>query len=45
VIGFAVAVAAALAVLFMHRSNIKRLRSGTETKMQLRRRVGGLGET
>jgi glycerol-3-phosphate acyltransferase PlsY len=39
VIGFAVA--AALAVLVLHRSNIKRLRSGTETKMQLRRRLAG----
>src|SRR5213083_1911287 len=34
----AFAVAAALAVLVLHRSNIRRLRSGTETKMQLRRR-------
>jgi glycerol-3-phosphate acyltransferase PlsY len=39
VIGFAVA--AALAVLFLHRSNIKRLRSGTEAKMRLRRRLAG----
>ena len=39
VIGFAVA--AALAVLFLHRSNIRKLRSGTETKMQLRRRLAG----
>ena len=37
VVGFAVA--AALGVLFMHRANIKRLRMGTETKMQLRRRT------
>ncbi len=34
----AFAVAAALAVLVLHRSNIRRLRSGTETKIQLRRR-------
>jgi acyl phosphate:glycerol-3-phosphate acyltransferase len=34
----AFAAAAALAVLFLHRTNIKRLRAGTETKMQLRRR-------
>jgi glycerol-3-phosphate acyltransferase PlsY len=31
------AVAAALGVLVLHRSNIRRLRSGTETKMRLRR--------
>jgi len=35
----AFAVAAALGVLFLHRANIKRLRMGTETKMQLRRRT------
>jgi acyl phosphate:glycerol-3-phosphate acyltransferase len=34
----AFAVAAALAVLVLHRSNIRRLRSGTESKIQLRRR-------
>ena len=33
----AFAVAAALGVLVLHRSNIRRLRSGTETKMRLRR--------
>jgi acyl phosphate:glycerol-3-phosphate acyltransferase len=33
----AFAVAAALAVLILHRSNIRRLRAGTETKMRLRR--------
>ena len=33
------AVAASAGVLFMHRTNIKRLRMGTETKMQLRRRT------
>jgi acyl phosphate:glycerol-3-phosphate acyltransferase len=37
VVGFALA--AAVGVLFMHRANIKRLRMGTETKMQLRRRT------
>ena len=37
VVGFAVA--AALGVLFMHRTNIRRLRMGTETKMRLRRRT------
>ena len=36
VVGFAAA--AAVAVLVLHRSNIRRLRSGTETKIQLRRR-------
>ena len=30
---------AALAVLVLHRANIRRLRSGTETKMRLRRRA------
>jgi acyl phosphate:glycerol-3-phosphate acyltransferase len=30
---------AAAGVLFLHRANIRRLREGTETKMQLRRRV------
>jgi acyl phosphate:glycerol-3-phosphate acyltransferase len=34
----AFAIAAALAVLVLHRSNIRRLRSGTESKIQLRRR-------
>jgi glycerol-3-phosphate acyltransferase PlsY len=33
----AFAAAAAVAVLFLHRTNIRRLRSGTETKMRLRR--------
>ncbi|HWH55593.1 MAG TPA: glycerol-3-phosphate 1-O-acyltransferase PlsY [Gaiellaceae bacterium] len=33
----AFAAAAAVAVLFLHRANIRRLRSGTETKMRLRR--------
>ena len=33
------AAAAAGGVLFLHRGNIRRLRAGTETKMQLRRRV------
>jgi glycerol-3-phosphate acyltransferase PlsY len=33
------AAAAAGGVLFLHRGNIRRLRSGTETKIQLRRRV------
>ncbi|HYY65125.1 MAG TPA: glycerol-3-phosphate 1-O-acyltransferase PlsY [Gaiellaceae bacterium] len=32
---------AAVAVLFLHRANIRRLRTGTETKMQLRRRLAG----
>jgi glycerol-3-phosphate acyltransferase PlsY len=32
------AVAAAAGVLFLHRANIRRLRSGTESKIQLRRR-------
>ena len=32
---------AAAAVLFLHRANIRRLRTGTETKMQLRRRLAG----
>src|SRR5918912_3074010 len=36
VVGFAVA--AAVGVLVLHRANIRRLRSGTETKMRLRRR-------
>jgi glycerol-3-phosphate acyltransferase PlsY len=36
----AFAAAAALGVLFLHRGNIQRLRSGTETKMRLRRRKG-----
>jgi acyl phosphate:glycerol-3-phosphate acyltransferase len=40
----AFAVAAALAVLVLHRSNIGRLRSGTETKIQLRRRRGDVAE-
>jgi acyl phosphate:glycerol-3-phosphate acyltransferase len=35
----AFAALAALAVLFLHRANIKRLRMGTETKMLLRRRA------
>ena len=35
----AFAALAALAVLFLHRSNIRRLRMGTETKMLLRRRA------
>jgi glycerol-3-phosphate acyltransferase PlsY len=35
----AFAAAAALAVLFLHRANIRRLRTGTETKIQLRRRL------
>jgi glycerol-3-phosphate acyltransferase PlsY len=35
----AFAALAALAVLFLHRANIRRLRMGTETKMQLRRRL------
>jgi glycerol-3-phosphate acyltransferase PlsY len=39
----AFAVAAALAVLVLHRGNIRRLRSGTETKMRLRRRVTARG--
>jgi glycerol-3-phosphate acyltransferase PlsY len=34
----AFAVAAAAGVLFLHRANIRRLRSGTESKIQLRRR-------
>jgi glycerol-3-phosphate acyltransferase PlsY len=34
----ALAVAAAAGVLFLHRGNIRRLRAGTETKIQLRRR-------
>jgi glycerol-3-phosphate acyltransferase PlsY len=34
----AFAALAAVAVLVLHRSNIRRLRSGTETKMRLRRR-------
>ena len=33
-------VPAAVAVLFLHRANIQRLRSRTETKMRLRRRKG-----
>jgi glycerol-3-phosphate acyltransferase PlsY len=33
------AAAAAGGVLFLHRGNIRRLRAGTETKIQLRRRV------
>ncbi len=33
----AFAATAAVAVLFLHRANIRRLRSGTETKMRLRR--------
>jgi glycerol-3-phosphate acyltransferase PlsY len=33
----AFAVAAGLAVLFLHRTNIRRLRTGTETKIKLRR--------
>jgi glycerol-3-phosphate acyltransferase PlsY len=37
----AFAALAALAVLFLHRANIRRLRMGTETKMQLRRRLAG----
>jgi len=37
----AFAALAALAVLFLHRGNIKRLRMGTETKIQLRRRLAG----
>jgi glycerol-3-phosphate acyltransferase PlsY len=37
----AFAALAALAVLFLHRANIKRLRTGTETKMQLRRGLAG----
>ena len=32
---------AAVGVLFLHRANIRRLRMGTETKMQLRRRLAG----
>jgi glycerol-3-phosphate acyltransferase PlsY len=36
VVGFAASAAAA--VLVLHRANIRRLRSGTETKMRLRRR-------
>jgi glycerol-3-phosphate acyltransferase PlsY len=36
----AFAAAAAAAVLFLHRANIRRLRTGTETKIQLRRRKG-----
>ena len=36
VVGFAAA--AALAVLVLHRANIRRLRAGTETRIQLRRR-------
>jgi glycerol-3-phosphate acyltransferase PlsY len=39
VVGFGTA--AAVAVLFLHRANIRRLRMGTETKMQLRRRLAG----
>jgi glycerol-3-phosphate acyltransferase PlsY len=35
----AFAALAALAVLFLHRANIRRLRMGTETKMLLRRRA------
>ena len=35
----AFAALAAVAVLFLHRANIRRLRMGTETKMQLRRRL------
>jgi glycerol-3-phosphate acyltransferase PlsY len=33
--------AAALGVIFLHRANIRRPRMGTETKMQLRRRLAG----
>ena len=36
-----VAGAAAMLGQFLHRSNIKRLRSGTEAKMRLRRRLAG----
>ena len=35
----AFAALAAVAVLFLHRANIRRLRMGTETKIQLRRRL------
>jgi acyl phosphate:glycerol-3-phosphate acyltransferase len=43
VIGFAIA--AALAVVFLHRSNIARLRAGTESRFSLRKRTGASART